>query len=106
MIKILSYNINGIRAAIRKGFVEWLEDCNPDIICLQETKANIDQFDQSVFKKLGYNDYWFSAEKKGYSGVGILTKLKPNKIHYGVGIDYMDREGRNLMLDFDNFSII
>ena len=106
MIKILSYNINGIRAAIRKGFVEWLEDCNPDIICLQETKANVDQFDQTVFKKLGYNDYWFSAEKKGYSGVGILTKLKPNKIHYGVGINYMDREGRNLMLDFDNFSVM
>ena len=106
MLNIVSYNINGIRAALRKDFLGWLKVFSPDIVCLQEIKANTDQFDSSVFDELGYYNYWFSAEKKGYSGVGILSKIKPNNIEYGTGIDYMDFEGRNLRLDFDKFSLM
>ena len=106
MLNIVSYNINGIRAALRKDFLGWLKVFNPDIVCLQEIKANTDQFDSSVFDELGYYNYWFSAQKKGYSGVGILSKIKPNNIEYGTGIDYMDFEGRNLRLDFDKFSLM
>ena len=106
MIKILSYNINGIRAAIKKDLVKWIEKSNPDIVCFQEIKANEDQFDTEIFTKLGYHNYWFSAQKKGYSGVGIISKFKPENIQIGTGIDYMDFEGRNLRLDFDKFSLM
>tara|TARA_Y100000741_G_scaffold322989_1_gene272998 strand:- start:1609 stop:2388 length:780 start_codon:yes stop_codon:yes gene_type:complete len=107
LIKICSYNVNGIRAAIKKGFLNWLEDYNPDIICLQEIKANSDQIDLELFNKIGYSyNYWFSAQKKGYSGVAILSKNKPIKINYGTGIDHMDFEGRNLRVDFEKFSIM
>ena len=74
-MKIISYNVNGIRAAIKKGFIDWLVAADPDVICLQEIKANKDQIDLSIFKTVGYsNQYWFSAQKKGYSGVAILCK--------------------------------
>ena len=106
LIKILSYNINGIRAALRKNLLEWLKDYNPDIVCFQEIKANEDQFDKSKFTDLGYHSYWFSAQKKGYIGVGIITKMKPLNVEYGTGIDYMDFEGRNLRIDFKNFSVM
>jgi exodeoxyribonuclease-3 len=106
VLNIVSYNVNGIRAALRKDFLDWLKTFNPDIVCLQETKANQDQFNSSIFKELGYYNYWFSAKKKGYSGVGILSKIKPNKVEYGTGIDYMDFEGRNIRLDFDSFSVM
>ena len=106
MIKILSYNINGIRAALRKNLLNWIKDYDPDIVCFQEIKANEDQFDKSLFSDLGYYNYWFSAQKKGYSGVGIITKIKPENVIYGTGIDYMDFEGRNLRVDFENFSVM
>ena len=106
MIKILSYNINGIRAALRKNLLNWIKDYDPDIVCFQEIKANEDQFDKSLFSDLGYYNYWFSAQKKGYSGVGIITKIKPENVIYGTGIDYMDYEGRNLRVDFKNFSVM
>ena len=106
LIKILSYNINGIRAALRKNLLEWLKDYDPDIVCFQEIKANEDQFDKSKFTDLGYHSYWFSAQKKGYSGVGIITKMKPLNVEYGTGIDYMDFEGRNLRIDFKDFSVM
>lgn len=106
MRKILSYNVNGIRAAFRKGFTEWLESEKPDILCLQEIKAIEEQIEVEKLKTLGYHCYWFSAEKKGYSGVGILSLEKPNKVTLGTGIPYMDKEGRNLRLDFDNFSVM
>ena len=81
MLNIVSYNVNGIRAALRKDFLDWLETFNPDIVCLQEIKANQDQFDSSIFNKLGYYNYWFSAEKKGYSGVAILSKrIEPDSL--------------------------
>ena len=106
MIKILSYNINGIRAALKKDLLNWIKDYDPDIVCFQEIKANEDQFDKSLFSDLGYYNYWFSAQKKGYSGVGIITKIKPENVTYGTGIDYMDYEGRNLRVDFKKFSVM
>ena len=106
MINIISYNINGIRAAIRKDLFSWLKNYNPDIVCFQEIKANEDQFDSSIFEELGYYSHWYPAKKKGYSGVGIISKIKPKNIAYGVGIDYMDCEGRNLRVDFDKFSVM
>ena len=107
IMKIISYNVNGIRAALRKDFLEWLGAASPDVLCLQEIKANPDQFDASVFEGLGYmHNYCFPAEKKGYSGVALLCKQKPNEVVYGTGIDYMDGEGRNLRVDFDNVSVM
>ncbi|SDW99997.1 exodeoxyribonuclease-3 [Aequorivita viscosa] len=106
-IKIISYNVNGIRAAMRKGFIEWLKAANPDIICLQEIKANFEQVDIEEIEKAGYPyHYWYSAQKKGYSGVAILSKIEPDHVEYGTGIDYMDFEGRNIRADFENFSVM
>ncbi len=106
-MNIISYNVNGIRAALNKGFIDWLTAANPDVICLQETKAMKEQLDVTLFEEAGYpHHYWFSAQKKGYSGVAILSKTKPNNIVYGTGIDYMDHEGRNLRVDFDNVSVM
>ena len=105
-MKIISYNVNGIRAALKKGFSEWLKYSDPDVVCLQEIKAQKDQIDTSIFEELGYNHYWFSAQKKGYSGVGILSKTIPNNISYGTGISSMDYEGRILRVDFDECSVM
>ena len=106
-MKIISYNVNGIRAAIKKGFIEWLKNSNTDVICIQEIKANADQLDLSLFSDIGYKySYWFSAQKKGYSGVAILSKHKPKHIEYGTGIDHMDFEGRNLRIDFEKISVM
>ena len=106
MVKILSYNVNGIRAALRKDFASWLKTTNADIVCLQEIKANVEQFDESVFTDLGYDCYWNSAKKKGYSGVAILSKTKPKHVEYGCGIAEIDFEGRVLRADFDGFSVM
>ncbi|MCF6168389.1 exodeoxyribonuclease III [Lutibacter sp.] len=106
-MKIISYNVNGIRAALKKGFIEWLQAANPDVVCIQETKAHKEQLDLSLFEEAGYPfHYWFSAQKKGYSSVAILSKIKPKHIEYGTGIDTMDFEGRNLRIDFDDFSVM
>ena len=106
-MKILSYNVNGIRAALKKGFIDWLVAANPDVLCLQETKAHKEQLDLSLFEDAGYKyHYWFSAQKKGYSSVAILCKNKPNHVEYGTGIESMDFEGRNLRVDFDGISIM
>jgi exodeoxyribonuclease-3 len=105
-MKIISYNVNGIRAAMQKGFVEWLALENPDIICLQETKALPEQVDFHLFEQLGYELHWMSAEKKGYSGVAIFTKPSPKKVCYGCEIELYDREGRVLRADYDNFSVM
>ncbi|MBP6372918.1 MAG: exodeoxyribonuclease III [Flavobacterium sp.] len=106
-MKIISYNVNGIRAAISKGFLEWLQQADPDVICLQEIKATPDQIPTLDIELAGYPyHYWFPAEKKGYSGVAILSKTKPNKVVFGTGISHMDFEGRNLRVDFDNFSVM
>ena len=106
-MKIISYNVNGIRAAIKKGFLNWLVSEDPDIICLQEIKALKEQLDLSLFEQAGYPyHYWFSAQKKGYSGVAILSKRKPIHVEYGTGIESMDYEGRNIRLDFKEFSVM
>ncbi|MGB1114691.1 MAG: exodeoxyribonuclease III [Flavobacteriaceae bacterium] len=105
-MKLLSYNVNGIRAALGKGFASWLKATEADVICIQEIKALESQIDTTVFDELGYHHYWFSAQKKGYSGVAILCKKKPNNIVYGSGIEHMDFEGRILRVDFDAVSIM
>jgi len=105
-MKIVSYNVNGIRAAMNKGFVEWLALTNPDVIGLQEVKALESQIDSSIFKNLGYEIYWNPAVKKGYSGVAILSKKSPKSIKHGIGLDKYDDEGRLLELEFDNFSFL
>ena len=106
-MKIISYNVNGIRAALKKGFIDWLQAANPDVICIQETKAHKEQLDLTLFETASYKyHYWFSAEKKGYSSVAILCKVAPNHIEYGTGIESMDFEGRNLRVDFDHVSVM
>ena len=106
-MKIISYNVNGIRAAITKGFLDWLQAANPDVICLQEIKANEDQIPIDEITKAGYPyQYYSSAQKKGYSGVAILSKIKPNNVVFGTGIEHMDFEGRNVRADFDEVSIM
>jgi exodeoxyribonuclease-3 len=104
--KLISYNVNGIRAALKKGFAEWLKEENPDIVCIQETKAQVSQIDSALFEYLGYNCYWLSAVKKGYSGVGILSKQKPDNIVEGMDIEKYDNEGRFLRADYGNISVI
>lgn len=107
LMRIISYNVNGIRAAITKGFLDWLQQANPDIICLQEIKATEDQIPKEAITAAGYPyQYYFSAQKKGYSGVAILSKTEPKQVVFGTGIDHMDFEGRNLRADFDNFSVM
>ena len=102
-MKIISYNVNGIRAALNKGFIDWLKAANPDVVCLQEIKAMEEQLDLDVFIEAGYTyNYWFSAQKKGYSGVAILSKTEPKHVEYGTGIESMDFEGRNIRADFDD----
>ncbi|MEO0038899.1 MAG: hypothetical protein RIQ59_2110 [Bacteroidota bacterium] len=106
-MKIISYNVNGIRAAITKGFLEWLQIANPDVICLQEIKATEDQIPTQDITAAGYPfQYYFPATKKGYSGVAILSKIEPQKIVYGTGIEHMDFEGRNIRADFENLSVM
>ena len=106
-MKIISYNVNGIRAALKKGFIDWLKAADPDVICIQETKAKKDQVDADEFVKAGYPyQYWFSAHKKGYSGVAIFCKKEPNHVEYGTGIETMDFEGRNLRVDYNECSIM
>lgn len=105
-MKILSYNVNGIRAALNKGFADWLNTAQPDVVCLQEIKAMESQVETSIFEELGYQHYWHSAQKKGYSGVAILTNKKVKKITFGTGINHMDFEGRVIRADFDKVSVI
>ncbi|MBN1462822.1 MAG: exodeoxyribonuclease III [Paludibacteraceae bacterium] len=105
-MKLISYNVNGIRAALTKDFAGWLKNENPDIICLQETKAQPDQIDTFLFAELGYASYLHSAEKKGYSGVAILTKQKPDKVVVGMNHPRYDIEGRVIRADFGNLTVI
>lgn len=105
-VRIISYNVNGIRAAINKGFVEWLKTDPADVICLQETKATKENIDSSILNELGYQDCWYSAQKKGYSGVAVLSKIKPDNIQYGNGHKVSDDEGRILQLDFGDTRLI
>ena len=105
-MKIISYNVNGIRAAINKGFIDWLQETNVDVICIQEIKANKEQVQTNLLDKIGYHNYWFSAQKKGYSGVAIFSRIKPKKVIYGTKINHIDFEGRVIQADYDDFSVI
>ncbi len=106
MAKIITYNINGLRAGIKKGFLDWLKDNDFDIVCLQETKARKNQIPVELLEDLGYHHYWHSAEKAGYSGVATLTKRAPDLVVEGCGIEKYDREGRILRLDFGDWSLL
>lgn len=105
-MKIISYNVNGIRAALRKGFAEWLKAASPDMLCLQEIKIDTEQFPYMIFENLGYHCYLFPASKAGYSGVAILSKIEANAIEKGCGIELYDQEGRILQAHFDSFTLM
>jgi exodeoxyribonuclease III len=102
-IQIISWNVNGIRAAHRKGFKEWFMDEKPDILCVQETKAHRKQFPPDIRNVDGYHTYFSEAERKGYSGVALYTRLKPEKVEKGFGVDEFDPEGRTLIADYGDF---
>ncbi len=105
-MKIITYNVNGIRAAMKKDFLGWLKDFNPDIVCIQESKAQMEQIPILEFQEAGYKSYWYSAKKKGYSGVGILTKQEPDNLVYGMGMQKYDEEGRFIRADYGDISIV
>jgi exodeoxyribonuclease-3 len=106
MTRIITYNVNGIRAAIKKGLFDWLKASDPDIVLLQETKAQPEQVPLFDLEMMGYRCYFHSAEKKGYSGVAILTKMEPDDVIFGIGIDEYDREGRLIRADFGDTTVI
>lgn len=105
-MNIISYNLNGIRSAMKKGFAEWLAEENPDIVAIQEIKATEDVVDVLPLLKLGYELFWFSANKKGYSGVAVFTKIKPLMVHYGNDYEQSNFEGRVITLEFENFTLV
>lgn len=106
-MKIVSYNVNGIRSALSKNWLSWLQATDADIVCLQEIKASPDQLvDLLLIEQMGYEHYWYPAEKKGYSGTAILTRHSPKHVEYGCGLTEYDREGRILRADFDGFSVM
>jgi exodeoxyribonuclease III len=105
-MKIITLNVNGIRSAARYGFFDWLKTQNADVVCVQEVKAHEEQLVDALFYPEGMHCYYHCAQKKGYSGVALYSKIKPNFVQIGIGIDWIDFEGRYLRTDFDNFSII
>lgn len=105
-MKIISYNVNGIRAAIAKGFLDWLDAASPDVVCLQEIKAVEAQIPLLDFEERGYHHFWFPAEKKGYSGVAILSRQQPDHVEYGMKIPAYDTEGRFIRADFGDISVV
>ena len=102
-MKLISWNVNGIRACVNKGFKDFFKEINADIFCIQETKCQIDQIELEFE---GYKSFWNSAEKKGYSGTAIYTKEKPISVKYGIGIEQHDKEGRVITLEFKNFFMV
>lgn len=102
-MKLISWNVNGIRACLNKGFSEFFKDANAEIFCLQETKCQPGQVELNFD---GYESYWNSAEKKGYSGTAIFTKIKPINVTYGIGIEEHDKEGRIITLEFEKFYLV
>jgi exodeoxyribonuclease-3 len=104
--RIATYNVNGLRSALSKGLTDWMIQANPDVLCLQEIKSQEDQLDLDLFRNLGYEPYLFPAEKKGYSGVAIFSKQKPDAVVNGLGHDLYDFEGRSIRLDFGDWSVL
>ncbi len=104
-MRVITVNVNGIRAAARKGFFDWLKKQQADVVCIQETKAQEHQLEAEHFYPEGYHSYYFDAEKKGYSGVAIYSKVEPRKITTGLGWEHVDTEGRYIQADYDGISI-
>ena len=102
-MKLISWNINGVRAAVKKGLLDWLESEKPDILCLQETKAHKEQLTSEILEEHGYHTYWHSGEKKGYSGVATFSREEPLYVQEGLGIEKYDIEGRVLLTEHENF---
>ena len=106
-MKLISWNVNGLRAIVNKGFKEFFKEIDADIFCIQETKMQEAQLDENILEIFeGYNAYWNSAEKKGYSGTAIFTKQKPLNVTYGIGIEEHDKEGRVITLEFEKFYMV
>ncbi len=105
-IKLISWNVNGIRAVLKKGFLEWFKEVNPDILCIQETKAWEEQLPGELINVPGYNSFFCQGVKKGYSGTAIYTKEKPLSVERGFGIKEFDSEGRILIAEFKNFILL
>ncbi len=103
---IVSYNLNGIRAAMKKDLIGWVKTSGHDVYCFQETKAHPDQVDAALFEEIGYKGYWVSAEKKGYSGVAIFSKIEPDQVIYESGIELCDHEGRIIRADFGDTTLL
>lgn len=106
MLTLYSWNVNGIRAAHRKGFLSWMDETAPDILCVQETKAHPEQLEPGLREPEGYHVYWSSAERKGYSGVALYSRLQPNQVQIGLGIHEFDQEGRTIVADYGDFVLI
>jgi exodeoxyribonuclease III len=106
MPKIITYNVNGIRAAMSKGLIDWMNAAKPDVLCLQEIKATPEQVGVFELEEMGYHHYWYPAQKKGYSGVAIFSKIKPDHVEYGCGIKEYDDEGRVIRADFGDVSVM
>ncbi|MEC8984817.1 MAG: exodeoxyribonuclease III [Candidatus Neomarinimicrobiota bacterium] len=102
-MKLISWNVNGVRAVVKKGFLDWLELAQPDILCLQETKAHVDQLAAEILTDHGYHTFWHSGERRGYSGVATFCKDEPFYVQEGLGIDRYDNEGRVLLTEHENF---
>ncbi len=105
-MKLVAWNVNGIRAVQKKGFLDWLRQTDPDILFLQETKASPDQLDEALLKPEGYHTYWAAAERKGYSGVALFSKTEPKSVTLGLGIPEYDIEGRTIVAEYDDFVIL
>ena len=105
-MKIITYNVNGLRAAVSKGLPEWLAKEQPDVLCLQEIKLQPEQYPAEALDALGYRHYLHSARKKGYSGVAILTKREPDHVEYGMGMEEYDSEGRFVRADYGDLSVV
>ena len=106
VITLYSWNVNGLRAAQRKGFLDWLYQARPDILCLQETKCHPDQLPAEVRQPSGYHTYWACAQRKGYSGVALFTRQKPKSVQIGLGVPDYDREGRTVIAEYEDFVLI
>ena len=102
-MRLVSWNVNGIRAAHKKGFLDWVQQENPDVLCVQETKSMVDQLPAELKQVAGYETFYASAERKGYSGVAIYTKNTPLSVTPGLGLEQFDKEGRVLKADFGDF---
>ena len=103
VIRIISWNVNGVRAAYKKGLIDWLTSASPDILCLQETKAEVEQLPKDLIEPEGYHSYWHTSQQKGRSGVAVYTKMKPSLVDLNLGKEKFDEEGRLVRLDFKDF---